>query len=686
MNHVPQLLPSALLRCGDLTLDPDTGELVRDGEPLPLAAQPASVLALLMRRAAEGSGRRLVTREEIRRHVWGDEVCVDYEQGINAAVRQVRSALDDRADSPHFVETVPRRGYRFIAPVEVETAGEPAAARGAPPTPPANGPQGTGEQADDAPASAPSGPSRGPHSAALPGPARLGRLVAAVVLPLLLAAGVLATWIGGQGESPRPAAAPRLVVLPFTNLSGDPSDAWLGRGLSEDLSAALSRRYAARLSVIARTSARRLGAAGEPPVREGRPSVREAVARLGVDYAVEGSVRRQGDDLRVAARLLRADGRQLWAGTYDRSVADALAVQRELGDKIARALALHLLPREAGVTADGAADAGPMAAAPAAYEAYLRGRDLLSRRHQVGTAEALRWLQRAATLDPSFAPAWVELARALRFRYPPRRGIVRVRGALERALALDDTYAPAHLMAATVHFYYDRDRRAAGRHFRRALELHPGYAEAHHAYAGWLAAGGRHREALRQVEQARALDPLSPAVNADVGWYRYFARDWDGAVAASRRTLELDPGFFWARRSLLLALVAAGEGEAAVAVAREELVDGDAAVEVPDARRAALAALDAARAVGEWNTALDAYWGWRLAARRAEAERGYLSPVFLADLHMARGDGTAALAELERAADEHSGWTLPFLEVHPLYDPLRGDPRFRELLDRLGSG
>lgn len=622
-----------LLTFGDHTLDPDTGELRLAGRPVPLAAQPATLLVLLAQRAGE-----LVTRREIRRHLWGDDVHVDYEQGINAAVRQVRQALGDDAASPRFVETVPRRGYRFLPPVEM-TQTRPAR----------------------------------PRRRWLP---RMVRLAAVTLLPLVAAVAVFATWIGGRdaggaGEAPRlradgRAAVPRLVVLPFANLSGDPADAWLSQGLAEDLSTSLSRRYAAQLGVIARTSA----AAWEP-----RAALDEVARRLRVDYAVEGSVRRQGEELRVSARLLRArDGAQLWAGSYDRPLVDVLAVQREVGEKIARALALHVLPEP---LAGGGAD-------PRAYEAYLRGRHLLSRRGGGrDPAAALRWLEQAVEIDPAFSDGWVELARALRFRLPPRQGIGRVREALERALALDDGSAPAHLLAAQVAFYYDWDLDAAGRHYRRALEIHPAYAEAHHAYAAWFSVQGRHDEALAEVERALSLDPLSPMVASDVGWYRYFAGDWDGAVEASRRTLEQAPGFFWARRSLLLALVQAGDLEAAAVEARREM-EADAGV-ARAATALRLARRDAEMAV-EPAVALDAYWRWRLAERGAQAEEGYVSPAFFADLHMARGDREAALAALERAFEERSGWILPFLSVHPLYAPLRTDPRFQDLVERIRGG
>jgi len=246
---------------------------------------------------------------------------------------------------------------------------------------------------------------------------------------------------------------------------------------------------------------------------------------------------------------------------------------------------------------------------------------------------------------------------------------------LQRALALDDFLAPAHLQMAKLKFYYDWDLEGARQSFERALEIDPGFAQAYHDFAAYFSVTGRHQKAVATVEQALRLDPLSPAVAADVGWYFYFGRRYGEAVEHCRRTLEMSPGYHWAEECLLLAATAGGDVETALGQARRDLLEADAG-------EADLKALDAE----DPGKALEAYWRWRLARLRAASERGYVPAVMFADVHMALGDGAAALDALELAVEERAGWTLPFLPVHPLFDPVRSDPRFVEILKRIASG
>ena len=626
---------TAPLRFASFELDLESQELRKRGALVKLQAQPFKVLALLAERPGE-----LIARDEIRHHLWGAGTFVDFDQGINVCIRQIRQVLGDRAGSPRFVETVPRRGYRFLATVE-----------------------------------------RHERVAAAERPARRRRrwslAAAAVAAAAVLTVGTLVAGrdrpaipatTAAAARAPQPAeraAAGVLVVLPFLSYSAEEDDDYLGDGLTEELITEVSRRYGRRLGVIARTSAMKYKRSGK--------SAGEIAAELDADYVLEGSVRRARDRLRITAQLIRAsDDLHLWAGNYDRELDDVIALQSEVSAKIGQALALELqlepASRPPGTAATGAA----------AYDAYLRGRHHLARRDANGfyprdaVAAALGLLERATELDPGFDPAWVELATTYRLALPVPEGARRARRALERALALDDASPRAHRALAMLRFYYDWDLEAARRSFERALALDPGFAEAHHDFAAYYSATGRHDEALASVRRALRLDPLSPGVASDVGWYYYFGRRYPDAVEHSRRTLELEPGFFWAKRCLILAAAAAGDFETAAAQAVADMRQLEATVD--DLQKVADAEPEAAVA---------AYWQWRLDRLRAAASDRLPSAIELATLHMARGEADQALAALERAYRERQGWILPFLGVYPLFDPLRSEPRFNALVDAI---
>lgn len=617
-----QINDAERLRFGAFEADFERRELRRSGVLVKLPEQPFSVLELLVRRAG-----RVVTREEIRQAVWGSDTFVDYEQGINVAVGQIRSALDDKANAPRFIETVPRRGYRFVASVEVL------------------------EEDSDS-----EGPKGIPRDRRLPRPAH----VAAGVVGLALLFG-LSLWLwGNRSESPVAGGpAPenlRLMVLPFEDWTAEGDAPYLGDGLTEELITELSRRYGHQMGIIARTTTMRYRGAPR--------SVSELARELRVTHVVEGSVRQEGNHLRVTAQLIRAsDEEHLWAGNYDRSLGNLLALQSEVAGRIAQALELQLLSRETPASS-------PATARAEAVDAYLRAREILrppSRTSSLDNAETL--LRRALEADPGFTPAWVELAQLHRSRLPVRDHVPQAKEALDRALALDDSSPPAHNALANVRFYYDWDFDAARKEWQRALEENPAYAEAHHSYAAWFSVQGRHQEALDQVERALELDPLSPAVASDVGWYSYFAGRPEEAVERSLETLErIDPRFFWSERLVLLAAHSVGRADEAARLARREILESGYDGRLPD----------------DPESLLELYWRRRLEIETPEVAAGRLSPTFLATTYMMLDRPEEALDALEEAYRQRSGWILPFLGVHPLFDPLHDDPRFQDLLDRIG--
>ncbi|MGD8375956.1 MAG: winged helix-turn-helix domain-containing protein [Acidobacteriota bacterium] len=604
--------PAGRLRFGPFTFDPRTGELTRDGAPARLAAQPARVLGVLLRRPGT-----LVSRESIQEELWGAETFVDFDQGINHCIRRIRAALGDRAGGARYLETVPRKGYRFVAPVDWID----------PPAAP---------------------PVKSPVLAA-------ARWSGAGILGIVILAALLAFALGSRSSGGAAGSLPRLVVLPFIDLGEQPADARIGHALTEELIARLGRQYSGRLGVIARTSSMRYA----EPTR----TVAEIRRELDVDYVLEGSIQRSGGTLRVTAQLIRAsDEVHLWAGNYDRAAVDLLKVQQDIARKIARALVLNILPPE-----DRQVPAA--STSPEVYELYLRGRTLLGAGRY---AEATPVLEGAARADPGFAPVHAALSIAYRVGsdpYPVR--MERARDAAERALALDETQAEAHLSLAELRFYYDHDREAARRSFERALAAHPGYAEAHQSFAAYYSVLGRHEEALAEVRAAQALDPLSPSVNGDVGWYYFFARRYDDAIRESLRTLEIAPGDYWANRCLLLSYLQLGRMDAGAAQARGEMEAGDAGARIPDGAAP--------------EEILASYLDWDLERKERAVANAEASPTSLATIHVLRGENDLAIAALERATEIRSGWILPFLAVHPTFDPLRGDPRFTAILERIES-
>lgn len=636
-------------------LDADREELRRSGVLVKLPAQPFKILVLLLERAGD-----VVTRDEIREHIWGADTYVDYEGGINAAVRQIRAALDDSASAPRFVETVPRRGYRFVAPVEwvepmesVAAEADPVAAEAAPAV-------GAGPAPADA-------PRRRPHPAWWLAPVILA-IALLVVLPPLL------TGPPGEPESPAPAAGSdlRLVVLPFEDLSPAAAPGFqsaLGLSLTEELISELSRRT--ELGVIARTSAMSFRGSGK--------SAAQIADELDVSHILEGSVRRQGDRLRVTAQLIRAeDEEHVWANTYDRRIGDLLDLEREVSEAIARALDLQLAVGTPGSEPTPSGTIPNAAGRDRAMLHYLEG---MEQRQRVifgldepsspegpgGARLALAQFERALEADPALAPAWVELAAFHMVLPPAEEHLPLAHEALETALALDERIPRAHQILAIYRFYHEWDFDGARESWERALALSPRNAEIHHWYAGWFAAHGRFDEALAHVERARELDPIAPAVLADDGWYAYFAGRHEQAIAAAERTLEIDPRYFWGRRLILLVAPLTDHPERAWNLAGELLEE---------------LGLDPGAEPGP--ETLERYWRSRIDPDRQDPEILRSQEVARATAHMALGQHDEALAELEAAYRLRHGWVLPFLRVHPLFRPLQGEPRFEELVRQVG--
>lgn len=604
---------------GRFTFNPGTGELKKNGAPIKLQSQPAKVLGVLVSRAGE-----LVTRQELQQAVWGDNF-VEFDQGLNFCIRQIRIALGEQAEAPVFIETVPRQGYRFIAPVSPVTHHPtPALAKVEPvvtPTPPAT-------------------------------KTRPWKGVVIGCAAILLFAVAFALWSKARSGKPPLMARQMLVVLPFDNLSADAAQEVFSDGLTEELITQLSRMNPPRLGVIARTSVLRYKNAHKP--------VDQIRRELNVDYLLEGSVRAEADLLRITVQLIRtSDQSHLWANSFDRPQKELLNVQREIADAVAQTLALTLLPQTASP---------PTTTNPVAREAYLKGKYQLGKSGREAAQKALAFFQEAINADANYATAYAGLAAAqLRQGLPPREQAAIVRASLQKALQLDDTLAEAHALSAQLALRTELAWTLARQEFERALALDPGRAATHHEYAFYFSDLGQHDEAIAQLKQALDLDPVSPLVLGDLGWLYLRAKRYDEAVRQCLKTLELEPAEIGAQYCLFHAYLRQGRQREALAQAREVM-------RLARAKPEMIAALE--------QGGVAAYQRWELQMLFDRAAQGYLDPAVLAMTYADLGEKEKAIQCLQQAASEGSNF-LASLRSELRYDPLRHDPRFVELVTSL---
>ncbi len=492
-----------------LDLTPHGAELrTQAGQLVPIQPQPLKLLILMALRSGE-----VVSREEMRQEVWGKETFVDFERGLNFAIKQVRSALGDDARNPRYIETVPRRGYRFVAEVEETSC--------------------LGELSGQRLATAPmvSSPQPAPAAIRLADWARSTR-GALLALGLLVGVGIVVTR---PQPHPRAAGPLRLAVLPFDNLSGDPAQEHLSDGMSEELIAQLGRLHPKSLAVTARQSALRFKGV--------RPDLVRIARDLRVAFVIEGSVRRTSDQLYFTARLVRvSDQTQLWAETYLRPASDVCAVQRDIAQRVSRALALELLP------AHGSALARASTLNTAAYEAYLHARHEMRRGTEEGFQAAAAAFREAARLDPGYAPAHAGLASAhlsmAEYQFVPvSQACPPALSAAARAHELDQGLPEAHVWLAEASATCSGNAMSARASYRRALELNPSDAEAHERYSWHHFHEGRRASALAEIAKAGELDPHSPTVPAATAYFLLSIGRLDEALKEARRSLDIEEGF-----------------------------------------------------------------------------------------------------------------------------------------------
>ena len=475
-------------------------------------------------------------------------------------------------------------------------------------------------------------------------------------------------FIGPVARAGRAAFPPTrkimLAVLPFENSRGDPEQEYFSDGLTEEMITQLGRLHPKLLGVIASTSAMRYKGTDK--------GLDEIAEELGVDYILEGNVRRAADRVRITAQLIDVtDQTHLWANSYEQQLEDIFALQRDVATSIARSLELELLP------APQATLVRPAIVSLAAYEAYLKGRYYWNKFTEEGAWKGILQFEQAIKEDPRYAPAYVGLALCYAQlagffgAVPAIEAFPKAKAAALKALEIEDTLAEAHGSLGICSLFYDWDWTSAERQFLRALELNPGYALSHHQYALYLMAMGRLEEALREEKQALELDPLSLLFSTVLGWVFLFARQYDRAIKQCRRTLELDPNFSMAHWQLGRAWEQKGMLKEAITAFRK-------AVNLSGASPACVAGLGHA---------------YGLADKRAEAakildelldlsKRRYVSSYFIASIYASLGEIEQVFQWLEKAYEERPFWFI-FLNIEPTFDNLRLDPRFQDLLRRV---
>lgn len=596
---------------------------------------PLELLIVLAKRNGE-----LVTREEILESVWGKDVFVDADNSINTAIRKIRAALKEDTENPQFILTVPGKGYRFIARV----------------------------LAEESPVD--------PDSADLARSHRHNRVKWIVLSAVGLALVVFSVFKlpqslrNAKSEDQRKVT---LAVLPFVNLSGDSQQEFFADGITEEVITQLGELDPPRLGVIARTSSMQYKSAHKDTA--------QIAHELGVGYLLEGSVLRERNRIRIAAQLIEtSDQTQVWAGEFEGQESDVLKLQSDLALAISSKIALTLPPLKRAKLTE------PRPVNAEAYQAYLLGQQGLDSRTRQGALRSITEFQRSIELDPNYAPPYAGLATTYSLAsvlgvMSSLEAMPKAKQAALRAIDLDDSLAAGHTELAFVLAHYDFDWPSAEREFRRALELNPNDASAHLFYSNsFLSPMGRHEEAIAEMRKAIELDPFSGAIHSFFGTTLIWARKYDEALAEYKKCAELFPGMAINHERLAHAYTYLGQFKEAIAEdTRAKILAGETPENATKQEAELQKALAAAGPKGYWRKLLEFS---RLPINPPEA---YTTPQQLALIHTRLGDREEALRLLERAYEER-GLSVTELGIEPAFDPLRSDPRYQNLLGRLGLG
>jgi TolB-like protein/DNA-binding winged helix-turn-helix (wHTH) protein/tetratricopeptide (TPR) repeat protein len=632
-------LPAAdKTRFGDFVVDLRTGELLKDGSKVRLQVQPFQVLALLLRNPGE-----MVTREELREKLWPKDTFVDFDDGLNTAIRKLRQVLGDSPDDPKFIETLPRRGYRFIGLVSdvSMSKGEPT-------------PE-TSERVIEKQSSSSAEDLGTKVSVARwmlwTGAAGAG-LASILVLLLWLDAGGVRELVLARAT---PVRIRSIAVLPLENLSGDPAQEYFADGMTDALVTDLAQIRSLR--VISRTSVMRYKGTRKPLV--------DIAKELNVDGVIEGAVVRSAERVRVDAQLIQAaTDRHLWASTYERNLGDLVGLQNEIAQTIAHAIQVQLTPQEKLQIAH------TQSVDPQAYEFYVKGRYFCDKWTNSSARKSIEYFQQAIQRDANYALAYAGMADAYieRTDLSPQEQFSNAKAMARLALRMDDDLAEAHTALAFSMFAYDWDWAGAEREFQRAIALNPNYAMAHQWYGQLQKAMGRPNWAA-EVRRAHELDPLSLII-AGIGQYIYRGQ-YDSAIENVRRRLELDPEFAEAHFEL-------GRVYARKRMYRESISEFHKAFDLSG---------------GESQYLGDLGYAYALSGNKIEAMKSlkqleqaskhtYVSPYQIALVYVGLGEKEVAFDWLQKGLADRSYWLL-FLRIDERMETIRSDPRFQDLLRRI---
>jgi TolB-like protein/DNA-binding winged helix-turn-helix (wHTH) protein/tetratricopeptide (TPR) repeat protein len=649
-------LATPVIQIEDVEIDLDRFEVRRGGRRVHLEKQPFDLLVLLVRRSGN-----LVPRKEIAESLWDSSVFVETDRSINNAIRKIRLALGDDPEHPRFIETIPGRGYRFIASVSLSRDSQlesiPAQTTSRDGKRDLNGTSesGSGIEVDRKPTSL--------SESALVGPVPVvqkKRQIAAGVTLIAVVLAIAFLLLKSKDRLPFTAKThiDSLAVLPLANLSEDTEQEYFADGMTDELITELAQ--SGKLRVISRTSVLRY--------RNTHLSLPEIARELNVDAVIEGSVLRSGDRVRISAQLLdaRAD-RHIWAHSYEGELRDVLAVQREVAHEIAQQI-------RSTVSGEQKHETPVRQLVPEAHDAYLQGRYHANKQTQKEMETALQYYRAALAKDPNYAPAYAAMAECYDYLavyyWKPRDALPQAKAAAIKAVELDDSLADGHAVLGIVYLEFDFDWPAAEREIRRALELNPS-SDAHLYYAEYLASLGRADEALMEIERARSVDPFSLRVMSEGVFWEFIAHKYDLAIEAGRASLASEPND--APLYSYLGLVYATQKRYAEAL---ELAQ--------TARRMDESPLIAAMVA----------YTYAAAGHRADAERmlseiseevkeQYSCSYEVGAAYTALSEVNEAFRWLDKAYEERSTCMVA-LKQDPRFDDLHSDPRFQALVRRVG--